>query len=296
MAEAREGATLGALLRETRAALEGAGIANAAHDARILVEELTGTNRADSIASPELQIEPAKREAVADAIQRRIAGEPVHRILGHREFYGLDLALSPATLEPRPDTEVLVDRVVPHLRAIVRAQGECRILDLGTGTGAIGLALLAQISEATAVGVDIDPRAVETARLNAARNGLSERFQAVVSDWFSDVIGKFHAIVSNPPYIDTQEMASLPREVRLFDPEKALHGGPDGLEAYRAIAIGASARLEPRGVVAVEIGYRQCDSVTGIFESAGFELTETARDLAGRDRVVLVRRQPEVAS
>lgn len=289
-------ATLGALLRDARTAFQDAGIADAAQDARRLVEELTGTSRAESIASPARTVEADRCRAVAEAVARRLGGEPVHRILGHREFYGLDLELSPTTLEPRPDTEVLVDRVLPRLRETMRERGRCRILDLGTGTGAIALALLEQVPGATAVGVDVDAQAVATARLNAARNALSDRFQAHVSDWFSDVTGRFHAIVSNPPYIRTSEMASLPAEVRLFDPPRALDGGVDGLDAYRAIARGAAARLEPDGIVAVEIGSSQRESATQVFEAHGFELIETAKDLAGRDRVLVVRPKLESAS
>lgn len=296
MAEVREGDTLGAILRETRAELQKSGMAEAAEDARILVQELTGTSRTQQIASPDLPIGPEQRAAVAEAVRRRIGGEPVHRILGHREFYGLDMLLSPETLEPRPDTEILVDRVVPRLLKIAAAAGECRVLDLGTGTGAIALALLSQVPQASAVGVDTAAGAIETANLNARRNGLSERFEGIVSNWFSKVTGKFHAIVSNPPYIDTSEMDSLPRDVRLFDPEQALHGGPDGLDAYRAIAGRVAEYLEPGGIVAVEIGYRQRTSVVEILGTGGFELIESASDLGGRDRVLIFAKQPEVAS
>lgn len=286
--------TLAALIREARAAL--AGVADPDLDARLLVQHFTGTSRTDALARSDEEVPEEAVAAVRAALARRIAGEPVHRIFGRREFYGLDLVLSPATLEPRPDTEILVDRLLPYLREITRTQGECRILDLGTGTGAIALALLSQIPGAIAVGADIDAEAVGTARLNAARNRLAERFQGVVSNWFSETPGKFHAIVSNPPYIEKSELESLPREVRLFDPERGLDGGPDGLNAYRAIADGAAARLQPEGIAAVEIGHRQRESVTRIFEAAGFELIEAARDLGGRDRVLLFRVRPKVAS
>src|SRR5690606_26602351 len=187
-------------------------------------------------------MEVGEREVAGlrSAVARRAAGEPVHRIIGRREFYGLELELSQATLEPRPDTEILVDRLIPHLRQIVGSSGTCRVLDLGTGTGAIALALLREVEGTTAVGADISREAVETAMTNAVRNGVAGRFTVIVSNWYSDGNEKFHAIVSIPPYISTQGMSELPREVRDFDPERALHGGADGLEAYRAIAVGAA--------------------------------------------------------
>lgn len=286
--------TLSGLIREARAAL--AGIEGADLDARLLVEQFTGTSRTEALARPDQAVPENAVAAVRAAVARRIAGEPVHRILGHREFYGLDFVLSPATLDPRPDTEILVDRLLPHLSETLRTSGECRILDLGTGTGAIALALLSELPGATAVGVDIDPQAVATARLNAQRNGLETRFLGIVSNWFADISGYFHAIVSNPPYIGKAELDSLPREVRLFDPERALNGGVDGLDAYREIAGSAVAHLEVAGIVGVEIGHQQRESVTGIFKAAGFELIEAGRDLGGRDRVLLFRKGPKVAS
>lgn len=287
---------LGALLREARDRLATAGIADAALDARLIVEHFTGTSRTDAVARPEREIPAPAAEAVRAALGRRLAGEPVHRILGRRAFYGLDFALSPATLEPRPDTEVLVDRLVPRLAEIARKHGGCRILDLGTGTGAIALALLSQVPDARATGVDIAPEAVETAIRNAAANGLSGRFEGRVSDWFSNVNGKFHGIVSNPPYIETQDMAELSPEVRLFDPRQALDGGADGLDAYRAVAAGAARFLEPDGLVGVEIGYNQRGTVTALFAGEGFVLVEAARDLAGRDRVLIFRQGSPVAA
>jgi release factor glutamine methyltransferase len=287
---------LGALLRESRNLLAAAGVEDAALDARLIVEHFTSTSRTDALARPELEIPAPAAEAARAALTRRLAGEPVHRILGRRAFYGLDLELSPATLEPRPDTEVLVDLLVPRLAEIARERGTCRILDLGTGTGAIALALLSQVPEAVALGVDVDRQAVETAVRNAAANGLAGRFEGRVSDWFSNVNGKFHAIVSNPPYIETQDMAELSPEVRLFDPPRALDGGADGLDAYRAVAAGAAGFLEPDGLIGVEIGHRQRETVTAVFAAEGFVLAEAAKDLAGRDRALVFRPESPAAA
>jgi release factor glutamine methyltransferase len=274
------------LIREARDRLEVAKVENAAFDARLLVEHFTGTTRTDAVVRPEREITEDAVERVRAALARRLSGEPVHRILGRREFYGLELGLSPTTLEPRPDTEILVDRIAPLLK---RMPPPVRILDLGTGTGAIALALLSVVPEAMAVGADVAPEAVETAVANAARNGFSERFEGVVSDWFSAINGKFHAIVSNPPYIEAQELASLPQEVRLFDPQKALDGGHDGLDAYRVIAKDAGSFLERDGLIGVETGFRQHSEVTAVFGRAGFALVDAGKDLSGLDRTLIFK-------
>jgi release factor glutamine methyltransferase len=223
-------------------------------------------------------------------VARRAAGEPVHRILGFREFYGLKLFLSPETLEPRPDTETLVDAVLPFLRQTAAREGACRVLDLGTGTGAIALALLAEVPQATAVGVDISADALSTASRNARENGLSGRFQAVHSDWFENISGTFHAIVANPPYIPANELQTLQSEVRNFDPARALDGGADGLDAYRTIAGQAKAYLDATGRLAVEIGHTQKEDVSRLFEAAGFQVVEARKDLAGHERVLVFQR------
>ncbi len=282
---------LSALLAESRASLAEAGIEDAKLDSRLLVEHFSGTTQADAIGRPDLLVSPEAVVAVRQAISRRAAGEPVHRILGFRHFYGLKLFLSPETLEPRPDTETLVDAVLPHLRQLAARGSACHILDLGTGTGAIALALLAEVSEATAIGVDISADALATASRNALENGLSERFEAVRSDWFEKISGSFHVIVANPPYISSGELETLQDEVRNHDPARALDGGADGLDAYRTIATQAKAHLEAAGRLAVEIGHTQRLDVTGLFEAVGFRLLEARQDLAGRDRVLVFERE-----
>jgi release factor glutamine methyltransferase len=278
---------LGALYREARERLIEAGIENAALDARLLVEHFTGASRTDAVADPGREIGAEAVKAVREAVSRRIAHEPVHRILGRREFYGLDLALSPATLEPRPDTETLVELCLPFLEEKAAAGHGCRILDLGAGTGAIALALLFRIPEATALGVDISAEALETALSNADVSGMKDRYDGMMSDWFEAVNGDFTLIVSNPPYIRALEIAALPPEVRDHDPVRALDGGPDGLDAYRRIAAGANRHLEEDGRVAVEIGFDQRRDVTGIFEACGFAEERSAKDLGGNERALM---------
>ncbi len=281
------GTTLAELLLSARRRLAEAGIEGAMFDARLLVEDLTGTTRTEAITDPDRVIDTDTLSAVDTALARRISGEPVHRILGYREFHGLRLGLSPETLEPRPDTETLVEAVLPLLAEIGERKGTCHVLDLGTGTGAIALALLAATPRARAVGVDVSVDALSTAARNARDLGLSERFSTVRSDWFEAISGRFDVIVSNPPYISSAEIETLQKEVRNFDPLRALDGGADGLDAYRTIAAESARHLEADGVVAVEIGSSQKAEVTDIFLGAGFLMKTALRDLAGNDRVLL---------
>jgi release factor glutamine methyltransferase len=278
---------LAALLAEARASLAASGIDDPNLDARLIVEHFSATTQVDAIGRPDIPVGAEAVDSIRLAIARRAAGEPVHRILGFREFYGLRLNLSPGTLEPRPDTETLVDAVLPHLRQLAATVGACRILDLGTGTGAIALALLAEVPAATAVGADISADALATANRNAKENGLSGRFQTVQSDWFEKISGSFHVIVANPPYIPSEELKTLQDEVRNFDPARALDGGADGLDAYRMIAAQAKVYLKAAGRLAVEIGHTQREAVRRLFEAAGFRIVEVRKDLAGRDRVLV---------
>ena len=279
--------TLAAVQVWLRRALGDAGVSDPATDARVLLLGLFDLSPTALLVQGDRAISEAEFARVADALERRRQHEPVHRILGQRDFYGLTLALSPDTLEPRPDTEILVDRLLPFVRRVAEAKGNVRILDLGTGTGAILLALLSECPQATGVGVDAAAGALRTAQANAEANGLATRFTAVESDWFSAVHGRFDIIVSNPPYIRTDVVAGLDREVRDFDPALALDGGPDGLEAYRRIATAASDYIEPDGLIGVEIGYDQRQSVSDLFEREGFRLIEATRDYGGNDRVLV---------
>lgn len=284
------GERLADLLAGARGRLAEAGIEDADLDARLIVEHVTGAGRLEALVSPDRPVAPAVVRRLAEALERRAAGMPVHRILGMREFYGLPLHLSAATLEPRPDTETLVDMVLPFARERAEGGGGCAVLDLGTGTGAIALAILANVGAATATATDISAEALATAADNAARLGLGGRLSALRSDWFASVSGRFHLIVSNPPYIRSEDIATLQREVREHDPLAALDGGADGLEAYRRIAGGAGEHLAEGGRIAVEIGFGQADDVTRIFAGNGFAPASAARDLAGRERALAFRR------
>ena len=276
--------TVQQLVAQMRQRLDAAGVADPLTDARLLIGEVIGFSLTDFVLNANRIVSVDDIARIETMIDRRTAGEPVHRILGHREFYGLDLILSPGTLEPRPDTEVLVDALLPHLRGIVARQGQARILDIGIGTGAICLALLHECPGTSGVGSDISIDAMETARKNAQRHGLEDRFETVESNWFERISGRFDIIVSNPPYIRSHVIQTLDRDVRNFDPMAALDGGEDGLSPYRAIAEKAVDFLVDGGLIGLEIGYDQKTDVTAIFAAHGYNSVEAIRDYGGNDR------------
>jgi release factor glutamine methyltransferase len=283
--------TVGNAVREMSRAFSRAGIETYGLDARLLTAHVTGTGRDLSIIDPGFELNPEFEIALADVTARRLAGEPVHRIIGRREFYGLDLLLGPDTLEPRPDTETLVDAVIPFVVETIRAKGNCRVLDLGTGTGAIGLAIVSQLPGATVLGADKSAGAVKIANENAQALGLASRFFAVRSDWFADISGMFDLVISNPPYIPAREIETLDPGVRDHDPRIALDGGEDGLDAYRAIARDAGGHLAESGHVALEIGAGQADAVQMLFKKAGYFFFESKCDITGTKRAVIFKQE-----
>jgi len=281
------GERLDSLMASSRARLRAAELDTPDLDAQLLVEWVTGATRLELISSPERPIDELQVTQLNEALERRLAGEPVHRIIGMREFYGLPFRLSPETLEPRPDTEALVELVSSYLEKLIARHGWALMLDMGTGTGAIVISLLHQFEKLHGIGLDITEGALAMARINAAMNGVSDRFAALKSDWFSNVRGRFHLIVSNPPYIPHKDIADLSREVREHDPMAALDGGVDGLDFYRALAKHAAEYLYEDGIVAVEIGTGQFDDVSAAFESADFHLINGASDLGGHRRAMV---------
>lgn len=270
---------LSAALRAAAQRLREAGIADAMTDARLLVCAAAGIRREDILRDPDLPLDPPAEARFAAMIGRRAAREPVSRILGRREFRSLDYRLGPATLDPRPDSETLVD----HALALC-PRGVLRILDIGTGTGCLLLSLLDTLPAATGTGTDIAPDAIRVARDNAAALGLAGRADFVVCEWAGALAGPFDLIVSNPPYIPAADIAALEPEVARYDPRLALDGGTDGLDAYRALAVSVAALLSGRGVAVVEIGAGQAAAVTAVFEAEGWRPLGTGTDLAGRAR------------
>lgn len=280
--------TIGALRRQMAQALAAAGVETPDLDARLLLAEALRlppsdlTLRADAVVPP-----PAEAEARAFLARRR-GGEPVARIRGRKEFWSLDFRLSPETLVPRADTETVVEAALDLCPDPAAA---LRVLDLGTGTGAILAAVLAERPNAFGVGVDRSEAAACTARDNLARNGLGDRAQVVVGDWGAALAGGFDLVVSNPPYITAAAMAGLPAEVRRHDPELALVAGEDGLCAYRAIAADLPRLLRPGGAGVLELGAGQEPEVAALLTAAGLRVADPARrDLAGIPRALAARR------
>jgi release factor glutamine methyltransferase len=283
-------ATIGEAWMAVRTAFRAAALETADLDARLLTASLAELAPHELATRGDMALDRALRQRLTEAALDRLGGKPVHRILGRRAFYGLPLALSAATLEPRPDTETLVEAALPFVQARAADNGVCTIVDLGVGAGGIGLALLAECARAQCLGIDVSAEAVRTALANANALGLSSRYRAVTGDWLEEINDRFDLIVSNPPYIPTGDLASLSREVVDHDPVLALDGGEDGLSAYRAIATQAAARLAVDGRVVVEIGYDQKLSVTELFAEAGFVLSGVSTDLGGIDRVLMFTR------
>ena len=261
-------------------------------DARVLVGAALGLDLTGMIAAATRPVTAAEAARLEDFAGRRLKGEPVARILGSREFWGLPLQLSAATLVPRPDTETVVALALQILRAGPDADRP-RIADIGTGSGAILLALLSELPDAMGVGTDISAAALRTASANARNLGLARRAAFVACDYLSALSGPFDLIVSNPPYIRSAEIKDLASEVRDYDPLGALDGGSDGLNAYRALIPQAARLLAPGGGLALEVGHDQGADVERLMAAAGLTLRGPPRtDLAGIPRAVAGRKLP----
>lgn len=270
--------TIASLLAEGQSRIAASGSASPLLDARLLLQHATGLSREDMILDPGRTVATAAADHFRRMIRRREGREPVSRILGGREFYGRMFTVTPDVLDPRPDTEALIDA------ALAIMEPGCRILDLGTGSGAIAITLLAERPDATGVATDVSAAALAVAQENARSLGVADRLGFALGPWFEPVTGRFGLIVSNPPYIRHDEIASLAPDVRDFDPHAALDGGPDGLAPYRHIARDAGRFLTGGGRVLVEIGAGQANDVAAIFAACGFQEAVRRLDLGGHVR------------
>ncbi len=279
--------TTSAWLLEATQRLQAAGIADSRLDARLLLQHLLGIEHAAMISRDAQQLQDDIGERYLELIARRAGGEPVSRIIGYRHFHGLKFEVTPDVLDPRPDTELLVER---SLLAARQLGNRVRILDVGTGSGAIAIALLHELPNAICHACDISSTALVVAANNARLNSVGERFVPVHSNLFSAIEGVFDLIVSNPPYIETNTISRLERDVRDHDPLLALDGGADGLDFYRNILRSAQNHLAPGGILLLECGAGQAYPIDGLAQRAGWTVRGRWRDLGGVERVIEMHR------
>lgn len=272
-------------LRQALGPLRDAGVEEAMGDARRLMAHALGVDYARLTLHLGDPMTLDQLRNFDQAIAARVARKPVAQIIGRRDFFGLTFRVTPDTLDPRPDTEALVEEAL--------REPFVKMLDLGTGTGCVLLSCLKNMPMAVGTGTDVSVAALAVAQANAQDLGLSARARFQASDWFGQIQGRFDLITSNPPYITATEMAGLEPEVRNHEPHLALSPGGDGLDAFRAIARGAPARLLAGGRLVVEIGWQQGPAVADLFRAAGLTDIRVLPDLGGRDRVVSARNPGE---
>jgi release factor glutamine methyltransferase len=285
------GVSIEAMRRQLAREFRRHGIDSPELDARLLVGHALGLDHAALAAQSRRVLARTETETIAALAQRRLAREPVARILGRKEFWGLPFQLNADTLLPRPETETVVEAAL----VLIGEGGKrrpLRIADLGTGSGALLLALLSELPAASGVGTDISPGALRCASDNAAALGLADRAAFVACDYGTALKGPFDLIVCNPPYVAEHELAGLAPEVRHFDPRRALDGGPDGLAGYRAVAADAGRLLAPDGAIVVELGFGQGGAASAVFAAVGLAPRPPKHDLLGIPRALLIRVLP----
>jgi release factor glutamine methyltransferase len=282
----KDGASVSEAIRLVAQAFRPAGIEEADADARLLIGHALHLDRTPLIAQSDRILEAREIATMSVLAARRLKHEPVSRILGQKEFWSLALAVTPDVLVPRPETETIVEAALDYVvRGGLRME-RLRILDIGTGSGALLLALLHELPHATGIGTDVSEAALQVAQTNAAKFGFGTRCNFVACDMASRIQGPFDLVISNPPYVVHDEIATLAPEVREYDPIVALDGGDDGLTAYRAIAADAERLLAPGGRLFVELGAGQEAAVRALFTNAGLTVGTARKDLAGIPRVL----------
>jgi release factor glutamine methyltransferase len=280
------GISIAAARRVLAQAFRDAGLDSPDLDARLLVGHALGLDHSALASKGDRPLSADDVSAVSDLATRRLAHEPVARIVGRKEFWGLEFSVTPATLVPRPETETLVEAA---LAAIPDRSLPLRIVDFGTGTGALLLALLSEFPNAVGIGTDMSVSALAVARDNAARLGVGPRAYFAACDYGSALRGPFDLIVSNPPYIASGDIAGLDPEVRNYDPRLALDGGASGLDGYRAVVAHAGRLLAPKGILVVELGAGQASSVAALMGEGGIAAGAPKADLSGHFRALLGR-------
>ncbi len=287
----RDVTTIAAMRRRLSDAFRAAELDAPGLDARLLIGHALGLDHAGLARNAERALLPAEIERIEALAARRLSREPVARILGTKEFWGLAFAVTPSVLVPRPESETLIEAALAALGANASRRRSLRIADLGTGSGALLLALLSELPHAYGVGTDRDISALMTARDNARRLALTTRAQFVASDFGTALAGGFDLVIANPPYVRTEDIEGLAPEVRVFDPRCALDGGPDGLACYRAIADDSVRLLAPSAPLVVEVGAGQARAVGELLQCVGLAVETVANDLAGTARAVVARRR-----
>jgi release factor glutamine methyltransferase len=286
---ARDGVRIATVRRTIARRFREHGLDTPDLDARLIVGHALGLDHAGLTRESERALGSRALAGIEASAARRLAGEPVARILGVKEFWGLPFALTPAVLVPRPETETVVETALARLDAAGVRERPLRIADLGTGSGAILVALLHELPQARGIGTDCSVAAIGTARENARGLGFGDRAGFVACDFGAALGGGLDLVVANPPYIASAEIATLPREVRGFDPISALDGGADGLAAYRTIVSDAGRLLASGAFLVMEVGAGQADAVSAFADEAGLTAIATTPDLAGIRRVVSAR-------
>jgi release factor glutamine methyltransferase len=276
----------GELLLAATEALTANGVGGPRREARLLLSAATALPLARLVGWPDLTLTKDDATRFEGLLGRRLAGEPLSRIVGRREFWSLDIELDPTVLDPRPDSETLVTEALARL---VDRMRPWRILDLGTGSGCLLLALLSELPNASGIGIDLAPGAARCAAANAARLGMAHRAGFAVMDWSAALRGRFDLVVSNPPYIPRPQIQELEPGVRDFDPQGALDGGEDGLDAYRALALALPGLLTIDGLAVIELGFGQAPAVSELMQANGLAGDGIARDLAGIERALVCR-------
>jgi release factor glutamine methyltransferase len=283
---------IASLLARASSVLAAAGIEGAAREARLILQHVAAIPVATQIAFSERQVTADVVVRFDQAVARRRQREPLSHILGYREFWSLSFRVTPDTLDPRADSETLVECVLDELKKAGAGwqARDIRLIDFGTGTGCLLLALLSELPRAKGLGIDLNPGAVTVARENAARLGLADRAHFQEGNWDQDLTESFDVVISNPPYIPSGDIAGLQPEVARYEPHLALDGGDDGLSAYRRLAEVLERRMKPGGIAALEIGAGQCRDVVVLMQQAGLHHVREARDLQGHERIVVLHK------